>query len=267
MSRASIESQVIDQFGEQWTKFPENTGYYQSSELLKDLFGPLLDVSEIGGKVVVDIGSGTGRIVSMLAGAGAKQVVAVEPSRAFEPLKSNTEYLGDRVVCLNERGDTWSYPGVELGVSMGVLHHIHDPNPTVRTVFNNLPSGGKFVVWLYGKEGNGLYLALAKPLRAVTTRIPHCVLNLLCWLLLVPLTCYIWLCRVLPLPMRAYMLDHIGRLDVQRRHLTIYDQLNPTWAKYYTKDEAESLLRDAGFVDVRSFHRHGYSWTVVGVRP
>ena len=27
------------------------------------------------------------------------------------------------------------------------------------------------------------------------------------------------------------------------------------------------LLADAGFVDVRIHHRHGYSWTVTGVRP
>lgn len=116
MSQSTIEAQVIDQFSEQWTKFPDNAGYYQSSELLKDLFGPLLDVGEIKGKIVVDVGSGTGRIVNMLVGAGAKMVVAVEPSRAFEPLKVNTAHLGGHVVCLNMRGDEWRYPDVEMGV-------------------------------------------------------------------------------------------------------------------------------------------------------
>lgn len=89
---------------------------------------------------------------------------------------------------------------------MGVLHHIHNPKTTVQAVFNNLKPGGKFVVWLYGREGNELYLALAEPLRAITTRIPHSILSFLCWALLVPLTLYITLCRVLPRPMKSYML-------------------------------------------------------------
>ncbi|WP_145831617.1 hypothetical protein [Bradyrhizobium huanghuaihaiense] len=51
------------------------------------------------------------------------------------------------------------------------------------------------------------------------------------------------------------------------RRLTIYDQLNPAYAKYYTRAEAEALLSDAGFADVQLYHRHGYSWTVSGTRP
>jgi hypothetical protein len=46
----------------------------------------------------------------------------------------------------------------------------------------------------------------------------------------------------------------------------IYDQLNPAYAKYYTRDEAQSLLERHGFSDVRLHHRHGMSWTVVGTR-
>lgn len=51
------------------------------------------------------------------------------------------------------------------------------------------------------------------------------------------------------------------------RRLVIYDQLNPAYAKYYTRAEAYELLRQAGFDDVRLHHRHGYSWTAVGTRP
>ncbi len=49
--------------------------------------------------------------------------------------------------------------------------------------------------------------------------------------------------------------------------LTVFDQLNPTYAKYYTRDEAEALAAGAGFTDIQLYHRHGYSWTVVARRP
>jgi len=52
----------------------------------------------------------------------------------------------------------------------------------------------------------------------------------------------------------------------ESRVVTVFDQLNPEYAKYYTKDEARSLLESNGFVDVKLYHRHGCSWTVMGVR-
>jgi hypothetical protein len=67
--------------------------------------------------------------------------------------------------------------------------------------------------------------------------------------------------------MHAYMTEHLGRLSRDAQVLTIYDQLNPAWARYYTESEARALFADAGFVDIRLNHRHGYSWTVVGTKP
>ena len=53
-------------------------------------------------------------------------------------------------------------------------------------------------------------------------------------------------------------------MPTDKRRLVIYDQLNPAWAKYYTKEEAESLMHRNGFEKVTLYHRRIYSWTVVG---
>ena len=54
----------------------------------------------------------------------------------------------------------------------------------------------------------------------------------------------------------------------QRNGLSfIYAQLNPSYAKYYTKREAEKLLIDGKFKNVRTHHRHGYSWIIIGAKP
>lgn len=45
------------------------------------------------------------------------------------------------------------------------------------------------------------------------------------------------------------------------------DQLNPRHAKYYHGQEVERLLADAGFTEIRRYHRHGYSWTAIGTKP
>jgi len=46
-----------------------------------------------------------------------------------------------------------------------------------------------------------------------------------------------------------------------------FDQLNPAEARYYRRAQAMELLEAAGFQDVQLFHRHGYSWTVIGTKP
>jgi len=61
-------------------------------------------------------------------------------------------------------------------VSIGVLHHIPDPAPVVRAAFHALKPGGTMLAWLYGREGNEAYLAVAEPLRIVTRRMPHALL-------------------------------------------------------------------------------------------
>jgi SAM-dependent methyltransferase len=263
----TLGQQTIADFGEQWTHFTENEGYYGSTDLLNDLLQPLVDPADLHGKRVADIGSGTGRIVRMLCLSGASHVIAVEPSDAMIPLRANTTDLADRIRYLHAPGDALpADAALDLIVSFGVLHHIPDPDPVVRAAFRALEPGGRFVVWLYGVEGNRLYLALAQPLRRATRRLPHAVLHGLSRALTPPLAAYAELCRWLPLPMRAYMRSHIARLSNPVKTLTIYDQLNPAYAKYYSRAEAIDLLARNGFSSVRAHHRHGYSWTVVGTK-
>jgi SAM-dependent methyltransferase len=263
-----LTSKTISDFGEQWVSYQDNPGYYGSVKLLEDLFGPLLTFESVRDKTVADIGSGTGRIVNMLLDAGAARVVAVEPSEAFSVLQKNTEPRKDRVTYLNVRGDALPADlGLDLVVSMGVLHHIPEPTPVVDAAYRALRPGGKILVWLYGREGNEIYLRFAEPLRAVTKRFPHWLLELTCSTINVSLDVYIFLCRFLPLPLRKYMTNVLGRFPRSVRKLTIYDQLNPSYAKYYSKDEAELLLARAGFASVSTWHRHGYSWSVIGHKP
>ena len=77
----------------------------------------------------------------------------------------------------------------------------------------------------------------------------------------------VWAGCFLPLPMRAYMREHMSKMSWHARYLTLFDQLNPAEARYYRKSEAADLLKKAGFADIQLTHRHGYSWTVIGTKP
>lgn len=259
---------TIADFGEQWVRYTTNDGYYGSLELFRDICGPLLDIEALKGARVCDIGSGTGRIVAMLIGAGAEHVIAIEPSDAFAVLQDNTRQWADRIELIRATGE--EIPAnrhIDFVFSIGVLHHIEDPMPVVRAAYDALRPGGKMLVWLYGREGNEAYLRMVELVRKFSVHLPASALSGVSHLLNVGLTLYIPLCRVLPLPLSGYMNNVIGRFSRSKRHLVIYDQLNPAVAHYYRREEAEGLLVDAGFKNVRLHHRHGYSWTVVGEKP
>lgn len=259
---------TIEDFGAQWTRYRENKDYYGSVALLQDIFGPLLPTENVTGRNVAEIGSGSGRIVLMLLRVGAAHVTAVEPSRAMDVLRVNTREFGPRVDYVHARGEEIPRNrNFDYVFSIGVLHHIPDPDPVVRAAFEALRPGGKMLIWLYGWEGNGAYLWWVVPLRKLTVRLPDRLLALLCHGLNVLLAGYIGLCRFLPLPMRAYMREHMSKMSWHARYLTLFDQLNPAEARYYRKSEAADLLKKAGFADIQLTHRHGYSWTVIGTKP
>jgi len=261
------QHQTINDFGEQWSRYRDSEGFYGSQELFSDILYPFLSPEQIRDCKVAEIGSGAGRIVNMLLRAGAGHIVAVEPSDAFEVLCHNI-LKPEKVICLKITGDRLPpYENLDYVFAIGVLHHIPNPNPVVEAVFRALRPGGRFFVWLYGREGNIFYLVLLKPLRTVTKHLPHFVLAALVEIIYWPVALYIRLCHVLPLPMREYMLTVFEKFSPAKRKLAIYDQLNPSYAKYYTRREAEELLTTKKFMNVSVHHRHGYSWTVIGTKP
>jgi SAM-dependent methyltransferase len=259
---------TIEDFGAQWMRFRGNEDYYGSVAMLHDILSPLLLTEEIAGMNVAEIGSGSGRIALMLLRVGAGHVTAIEPSQAIDVLRTNTSAFGAKIDCIHGRGEAIPRDrNFDYVFSIGVLHHIPDPAPVVRAALEALRPGGRMLVWLYGREGNEAYLSWAIPLRKMTKRLPDTLLSVLCYGLNVILGAYILLCRFLPLPMRGYVRGHISKLSWHARFLTLFDQLNPSEARYYRRAEAQALLANAGFGDVQLYNRHGYSWTVIGTKP
>ena len=261
---------TIDDFGAQFQRYRSghNEGFYGGVEGLQDFFGPLLDVETLRGKRVAEIGAGPGRIVNVLLDAGVAHVTAVEPSEAFDVLACNTRARAGQVTYVKATGDQLPLGDYDAVFSVGVLHHIEDVDPVVARACWSLRPGGEFYAWLYGCEGNRLYLALLRPLRQMTKRMPDAFVTACAHVLTALLGGYIWLCRTtaLPLPLRRHALGAMAKYTRHQRFLVLFDQLNPAYARYYSGAEAQALLERNGFSDVQLYHRHGHSWAVRGTR-
>jgi SAM-dependent methyltransferase len=265
---SALQAATIADFGEQWTRYPEGDGFFGSVELFNDIFAPLLSAADVKGARVAEIGAGQGRFVNIYAASGAAHIVALEPSDAIRVLKRNTSAFRDRIQYLHDTGDRLPPTGDrDFVFIIGVLHHIPDPDPVVAAAFNAQKPGGRLAVWVYGREVNSLYLSLVQMLWWLTRRVSHRTLELLVAALYPAFWVYMTACRWLPLPLAAYMRRVMVPLTPTKRRVVIYDQLNPAYAKYYTRQEAYDALARHGFHDIKLHHRHGYSWSVVGTRP
>ena len=63
--------------------------------------------------------------------------------------------------------------------------------------------------------------------------------------------------------MYKYMLEVFEKCSFQKRNYIIFDQLNPTFSKYFKKKELMALLKKSGFKNINIKHRHGYSWLAI----
>src|SRR5206468_2423042 len=133
-------------------------------------------------------GCGKGRHLRLAAAFGAKEVIGVDLGPAVDAAAQNTADLDNVHVV---QGDLTRPPfrleSVDLIYSIGVLHHLPEPEAGFRALSPLLVPGGRFVAWLYAREGNGWVLALVDPARRLTSRLPLPFVSGLAWVVAVPL--------------------------------------------------------------------------------
>ena len=253
--------ETVEEFGDQFNVYNNIEGYWGSVEMLKDIVYPF-DLNEIKDKKICEIGSGSGRIIKKLNSFKPRKILAVVPSSAIEVAKFNNKDTS--IEFLNIRGQNLSFKEeFDYIFSLGVIHHIPEYEIVCKKIYNSLKFNGKFIIWVYGYENNEIYLKIFNNLRRVTRIIPDFLLRFLCKILNVSAILYIFLCRLFNLPLKEYFIKIFSKCSFKKREEIIFDQLNPSFSKYFKKEELESLLINSGFSKIKINHRHNYSWTAI----
>ena len=268
-SLSTIRSQTIKDFGEKWHQYSGFTyQYLNNTEYLQDHFGDIFDVNEIKGKIILDIGAGCGNITAIMARLKTQKIYAIEPSSGgFHHLVNTIKQLdnADNIHPINARGEDFTIgeDQADLALTIGVINHIKNPQDVIKNIHLSLKKGGKVILWVYSYENNKGYIAFSSVLRFLTRYAPSSLLSHLSTFLSHICCFYIMLCRHYPLPLRRYINNVFSKCTKKERAIIIYDQIKPHYVKFYKREEVISLLEDAGFSEIKTYHRHGYSWTAV----
>ncbi len=155
-------------FGYQWTvfremviDFRENFFYYIRP----------LDEAFFTGKVGLDMGCGFGRHIYNAALFGA-EMVGVDLSDAIESTAENTRELPNVHLVQADVYHLPFKPGVfDFAYSIGVLHHLPDPERGYQSLLPIVKPGGSVFIWVYSKK-RAIVNTILEAARAVTTRVP-----------------------------------------------------------------------------------------------
>jgi len=248
-------------FGDQFLIDKDIGSYWGSIELLKEIVFPF-DLNLIKDKKIMDVGIGSGRISNNLLKYEPSKLVAVEPSEAINIAKDNIK--SDKVEYLNIKGQDINFENeFDYVFALCVLHHIPEYRDVLERIEKSLKQNGKFVAWVYSKEGMELYIFILKSLRRITSIMPDFILRLFSQFLALLTYPYGFLCKFFPLPLRKYFVTMFNKFSFKHKSYVIFDQFNPSFYKYFSKQELTEVLEEKGFKVESLVNTVGHQYTVV----
>lgn len=212
----------------------------------------------------LDAGCGIGRNAYWPMTYGAEGGVAIDvDERTLSRARVNLAAFPTVEVRHQSIYDIGDEEVFDFAFSIGVIHHLEFPGAAVERLVRATKPGGRVLIWLYGRENNGWIVRFLNPARILLlSRLPLGFVHALSW----PLTAILWLVlRIGGGRLEYFYL--IRRFAFRHLRAIVFDHLIPEIARYYTRDEAIALMRQAGLNAVEAVWVNEMSWTVCGRKP
>lgn len=263
-------------FEKDWRIFDSNNKRFE--ELLPLYISPL-SLDSFKDKYILEAGCGSGRNLIVAAKAKAKEVIGIDISGsvkiAYERTKSysNIHIIQADILKLPFRSI------FDIIFSVGVLHHLPNPEEGFLKLVNYLKKNGIMAVSVYSKENNEWIMKYLNPIRKnILSKMPD-VISLSIAFIAAGLTYPVMKLLYKPLNEHAgtkqwakdylFYNDFLYLLSQLGFKLTwgqFWDQLTAPTAFYITKQEIEDWFKKAGLKDIAFEWRNKNCWNVVGVK-
>lgn len=260
---------TIEQFGELWRIFNHVEEYHRDQFL--NWVHPLKK-DDFKGKKVLEAGCGKGRHTIIVSSFDPESLFAIDLSESIYIAGTRLKEKN----CIFSRCNINTLPfedeSFDIIFSVGVVHHLIDPESGIRELWRVLKKGGKLCVWVYAREGNLWLLIFVNPIRKlITSKLPVRILKLLSK----PLTIFLYLMLKLIygpsthwgtqksfLPYSPY-LGSISVFPLREIENIVVDHLAAPVSHYFSKEEIESIFKKFNPDELLLRWHNQNSWTVV----
>jgi len=173
-ARDDVQIRTALSFGFEWSRFPEMYGEWEKTFL--NYMEPH-KAEFFHGKKVLDAGCGNGRFAHYAAKYGA-EVCAIDLGPAVEVAQQNAgRSEAVQVIQADLHRPPFAVETFDFIYSIGVLHHLPNPEAAFQNLLRYLRPGGEIQIYLYWSPDEQPFkralLTVINAARKVTIRLPH----------------------------------------------------------------------------------------------
>jgi SAM-dependent methyltransferase len=271
----NVDRAVVEGFGDEWSRFdqrgvPERELLQRFHEYFEIFPWDRLPAGAVG----FDAGCGTGRWAALVA-PRVGHLHCIDPSAALEIARRELTSRGN---CTFHRATIDHMPmpdaSMDFGYSLGVLHHLPDPQQGIVDCARKLKSGAPFLAYLYYAFDNRpswfrMIWRATDVTRRIVSRSPagvrHAAAEAMAF------------CVYLPLARAARALEAAGA-DTTNLPLAFYrnksyysmrtdalDRFGTRLEHRFTRTQIRAMFEAAGFGEI-SFSERAPFWCVAGIK-
>ena len=258
---------IMSRFGYEWLHFPDyNCDNFQP-------FIEPLSVDFFKGKLGLDIGCGAGRHAMQASQSGA-EIIGIDLSQAVDAAQQNNS--ANKLVHIIQ-ADIYNLP-VKPGIfdfiySLGVLHHLPEPEKGYQALIPFLREGGALFIWLYAFSHRKIALEI---LRAVSQRLSNnnikrmaYLCNLVDYGICVNLYRFLAALPIIRLSVKQYAplrIKEYANHGFKISYTDWFDRLSAPITNYYKEKEMLQWLTRSGLVHTKLLLEGDSWWWLYGER-
>jgi SAM-dependent methyltransferase len=261
------QKKTAESFAYEWNNIYKENDFEKNNFL--HFLSPYIKEGDLKGKLTLDIGCGSGRFTKQAALCGAEISFGTDLGESVDLAYKLTKDLEN--VCIVQ-ADIYHMPFenvFDIAFSIGVLHHLPQPQNGFSALPKVLKKGGKMLIWVYNKRNNKRALYFYEPMRSITRKIPKPILFKLCY---VPGTI------VHLLNYSTHFCNFIGAKNLAKKMPFTYyanfpfnmklndafDVLATPKSNYYFREQIEKWFSDANLKNIEAFEHPEAGITCIG---
>jgi ubiquinone/menaquinone biosynthesis C-methylase UbiE len=273
----NADPKTIAGFGEEWEHFPQAKVDRDERQRTFDAYFRIFPwhLLPADGGCGADLGCGSGRW-SLLIAPRVRELHLIDASDTALKVARNALRGVSNVKFHHASVDAMPFNDsvLDFAYSLGVLHHVPDTAAALRSIAAKLKPGAPLLVYLYYAFDNRprWYRALwrvSNSVRTIISRTPFTARLVL--------SSFMAAIGYFPIARIAAILDRIGMMPpnwplAYYRDKSFYtmrtdalDRFGTRLEQRFTRDQIESMLRKAGFIDI-TFAVSAPYWCAVGVK-